>query len=104
MITISTSLPATVSLMGTAAESEVSALESRLLMDIQRQYGPLVGGADLLQILGFPSSEAFRQALSRGSIPVPIFAIPNRRGKFALAQDLAVWLTQLRYTGATNQA
>ena len=73
-------------------------------MDIQRQYGPLVGGTDLLQILGFPSSEAFRQALSRGSIPVPIFAIPHRRGKFALAQDLAVWFTRLRYTGTTNQA
>ena len=103
MMTLSPSFPATVSLTKTAAESDVSALESQLLTDIQRQYGPLVGGTDLLQILGFPSSEAFRQALSRGSIPVPIFAIPHRRGKFALAQDLAVWLTRLRYTGTTNQ-
>ncbi|PTQ88535.1 hypothetical protein [Agitococcus lubricus] len=104
MMTILPSFPDADSLTGTVAESEVSALESRLLMDIQRQYGPLVGGADLLKILGFPSSEAFRQALSRGSIPVPIFAIPHRRGKFALAQDLAVWLTRLRYTGTTNHA
>lgn len=104
MMTILPSFPDADSLTGTVAESEVSALESRLLMDIQRQYGQLVGGADLLKILGFPSSEAFRQALSRGSIPVPIFAIPHRRGKFALAQDLAVWLTRLRYTGTTNHA
>jgi hypothetical protein len=104
MMTTSPVLPAAILSICTAADLEVLTLESRLLADIQRQYGPLVGGADLLKILGFPSSEAFRQALSRGSIPVPVFAIPHRRGKFALAQDLAFWLTQLRYTGTTNQA
>lgn len=104
-MTTSPVLPTAILSMDAAAtKSEVLTLESRLLVDIQHQYGPLVGGTDLLKILGFSSSEAFRQSLSRGYISVPVFAIPHRRGKFALAQDLAIWLTQLRHTDTTKQA
>lgn len=48
MMTTSLVLPAAILPIGTAADLEVLTLESRLLADIQRQYGSLVGGADLL--------------------------------------------------------
>jgi hypothetical protein len=30
-------------------------------------------------------------------LPVPVFAIAHRRGKFALCKDVAQWLAQLRH-------
>lgn len=57
---------------------------------------PLVGGAELETQLGFKSSGAFRQALHRNALPVRVFSIPNRRGKFAFKSDIANWIDQLR--------
>jgi|CXWL01.1.fsa_nt_gi hypothetical protein len=59
-------------------------------------YGPIVGGDRLHQILGFTSSDAFRQAAARKQLPIPVFRIPRRRGQFALTADLATWLVTLR--------
>lgn len=60
------------------------------------RYGPMVGNDDLRVALGYPSMEAFRQALSRRTAPVPVFGIEHRRGKFALATDIARWLARQR--------
>ena len=62
------------------------------------QYGPMLSGEQLRQILGYPTMSAFRQALSRNTIPIAVFSLPNRRGKFALAQDVAQWLASQRDT------
>lgn len=70
--------------------------------DLVTRYGsPLLGGEDLRSALGYPSAEAMRQAISRGTVPVPVFAVAHRRGKFALVKDVAAWLAALRRT-ATN--
>ena len=58
-------------------------------------YGPIVGGEQLTRLLGYPSNEAFRQALNRGQLPVRTFKIPHRRGKFAYTADIAAWLSDL---------
>lgn len=50
-----------------------------------------MGGARLTCILGYPSQAAFRQAVARG-VPVPVFTIEGRRGKFAHVHDIATWL------------
>ena len=60
------------------------------------RYGPLVSNDALRVVLGYASKDAFRQALSRNTVPVPIFPIENRRGKFALARDVAIWLATQR--------
>lgn len=65
----------------------------RTLMD---RHGPLVGGLDLSRALGYPTAAAFRQALIRNSVPVRVFSIPNRRGRFALTRDVAEWLAACR--------
>ena len=74
--------------------------ETDLVIGIERrlieQYGPILGGKNLSNVLGFPSIAAFRQALWRKRIPVPVFSLPQRRGKFALSRDVAVWLAEQR--------
>jgi hypothetical protein len=54
--------------------------------------GAVVGGATLSRTLGFRSQDAFRRALARDRIPVRVFCIEGRRGRFALTRDVARWL------------
>lgn len=66
-------------------------LESKL---IELHGSVLLGGDALYSSLGYKSSDAFRQAQVRNSVPVRVFSIKHRRGKFALASDVACWLAQ----------
>lgn len=70
--------------------------ESQLVADMERQYGPLMGGTALYRALGLPSAAAFRQAASREVLPVQVFSIPHRRGRFALTREVALWLAGLK--------
>jgi hypothetical protein len=72
------------------------ALAEALEADLLRQYGPMLTGDSLRKALGYPSMDALRQAVSRGTVPVPIFPLEKRRGKFALAKDVANWLAEQR--------
>jgi hypothetical protein len=63
---------------------------------MERQYGPLLGGTALYRALGLPSAAAFRQAASREVLPVQVFSIPHRRGRFALTREVALWLAGLK--------
>lgn len=67
-----------------------------LKLQIEARYGLLISNDDLRIALGYPTMEAFRQALYRNTVPVPVFSIPNRRGKFALSKDVAEWLATQR--------
>lgn len=60
------------------------------------RYGPLMTDDVLRIALGYKSTEAFRQALTRKTVPVPVFSILNRRGKYALVKDVAIWLANQR--------
>lgn len=71
-----------------ARAASLPQLEAQLI----RTYGVIVGGARLSQALGYPTQQAFRQAVARGRVPVPLFTIPGRRGKFAQIQDIARWV------------
>lgn len=75
-----------------ALESLAKALEN----DLIERYGPVLGSGKLVLILGYSTSDALRQAIVRKTVPVPIFRIPNRRGHFALARDVALWLAKQR--------
>ncbi|WP_295994974.1 hypothetical protein [Rugamonas sp.] len=63
---------------------------------LQSQYGSVLGSTALTKELGYQSSASFQRALSRGTVPVPIFKIQHRRGSFALAIDVATWLSHQR--------
>jgi len=64
--------------------------------DLVQRYGTLIGGEELRKLLCYPSIEAFRQAVRRGTTPVPTFPIPHRRGHYAIAKDIASWLVGCR--------
>jgi hypothetical protein len=73
-------------------------LKEHLENTILREHGgrPMLHGDALSQVLGYPSVMAFKKAASRGLLPVPVFAIPRREGKFALVTDIAHWMVELR--------
>ena len=70
-----------------------SELESKLF----EEHGPMMFGDDLRQALGYRSGDAFRQAASRGTLPVYTFRIETRRGRFAMTNEVARWLAKQRY-------
>jgi len=67
---------------------------------LSSQHGPLLGGAELVRILGYRTSAAFRQAHKRGQISVPIFKLPDRRGYYALTHEVAEWIAEARFPTA----
>ena len=77
-------------------------LKKELEQELFDYYGPLMTGEPLQKALGYISKEAFRQSLVRKTIPVHIFEIKHRRGKFALVKDVAQFLAEQRYKGIEN--
>ena len=66
-------------------------LEEKLMC----QFGPVIGGADLRQALGFRSAVTFRRAVRQEKLPVRVFELEGRKGWFALTTDIAAWLTRV---------
>lgn len=66
-------------------------IEQQLLA---RYDSPILSDAQLQKALGYKSISAFRQAVARNTVPVAVFAIANRKGKFALVKDVAQWLAE----------
>lgn len=77
---------------GRAASSALISHYEHLLMD---RYGPLIGGAALLKVAGYPNAEALRLAVRRNAVGFPVFVVPGRRGRFARACDVARWLAHI---------
>jgi hypothetical protein len=74
-----------------------------LLQSLSNRYGTVLSSKALIKELGYPSAASFQQALARGAVPVPIFKIEHRRGSFALARDVAIWLNQKRVIAIGNR-
>lgn len=77
-------------------------MATSLERDLLKIHGPLLANDDLRIALGYPSMDAFRQALSRKTVPIPVFTPEKRRGKFALVKDVAEWLAKQRETASMN--
>lgn len=88
----------------TASESTDEALAQEIERGLVDRHGPVLGARVLYQVLGYPSAAALRQALLRGTVTIPVFDIPNRRGRFALARDVAAWLVKCRATATTENS
>jgi hypothetical protein len=63
--------------------------------DLIDKYGPMVGGPDLVKVLGYRSNASFRRAEKLGQIDIRIFPLRGRKGKFAMTKDIADWLRKL---------
>ena len=60
------------------------------------EYGPTMSGKVLSDALGYKNYDAFRQCVVRQTVPIPLFKIEKRRGRFALSTEVAKWLAQQR--------
>ena len=69
-----------------------------LEQDLLVLYGPVITGDALIKSLGYVSKAAFRQSLVRKTCPVPVFELDNRRGRYALAKDIAEYLAKKRFS------
>lgn len=79
---------------------DIQALALALEEDLLRLHGPVLTGDTLRLALGYVSKDAFRQSIVRKTVPVPLFEMENRRGKYALTKDVAGFLARQRYQGA----
>jgi len=81
----------------------IETLAEEITQQLEARFGPLLAGDALFRALGFPTAGAFRQAVARGQVHVPLFEIPNRRGRFALTREVALWLAHCRAASSSAQ-
>ncbi len=75
------------------SEESTITLAKTLEKDLLAMYGsPLLSGENLQKAMGYRTIDALRQAIARKTIPVNVFSMENRRGKYALVKDIANWL------------
>jgi hypothetical protein len=82
--------------MNTGSTTALPELARALEQELFAVHGPMMWGKALTAALGYPTSGAFRQAVARNTVPVTVFSIERRRGKFALSTDVALWLATQR--------
>ncbi len=59
------------------------------------RYGPLLGGDELVIILGYKTKSAFYRSIRTKTLGIEVFNIAGRKGKFALTENVANWLNTL---------
>lgn len=72
-----------------AENEELLLVTEKIERELISEYGHLIGSRDLPKVLGFPNAVALRQAVHRNQLPIKLFSIEHRRGKFASATDCA---------------
>lgn len=78
-------------------DHEIESLADRVESQLMQLYGsPVLTGEELKAALGYKSLDALRQAIARDTVPVPLFKMEHRRGKYALVRDIARYLAGLR--------
>lgn len=68
---------------------------TELAKELHQEYGPLIGGPDLVKVLGFRSNASFKRAQKLGQIDLEMFGIEGRKGSFAYTKNVASWLSSL---------
>lgn len=76
----------------TNQSEQIDELAKSIKRDLMKAFGPMIYGEVLYKSLGYTSADALRQAVSRNTVPIDIFPIEGRRGKFALTRDVAIWI------------
>ena len=84
--------------MRAQSESMTTSRERQL----REQYGELLSTADLARVLRYGTAQAVRKARLRGVLPIPMQSIPGRRGWYATARAVAVYLDSLDGTNSTK--
>lgn len=69
-------------------------MERSIAAHLMDRYGPVLDINALVATLKFPSKDALERSLERGHLRLAITDMPSRRGKFALAQNVARYLVE----------
>lgn len=69
---------------------------TRLRLSLHEQYGILISHKDLRVVLGYRTMSAYYRAVREGRVGVRVFNVPGRRGRFALAEEVAQWIWMAR--------
>jgi hypothetical protein len=80
--------------------SSLSDLTAELEKDLTDRHGPMLPSRVLWKVLGYSSPAAWRQSISRRTVPIPIFQLEGRSGYFALSRDVARWMAEQRMKAA----
>jgi|TARA_R110002060_G_scaffold880_3_gene2112 hypothetical protein len=71
-------------------DTELKALTKKIECDLLKLFGtPILTVSDLKKAMNYSSTAAIHQAVSKGTFPIPVFKMPNRRGHFALTVEVA---------------
>lgn len=68
---------------------------SRRELHLRAEFGELLSTADLARVLRYRTSQAVRKARLRGALDIPMQQIPGRRGWYATARAVALYLDAL---------
>ena len=76
-------------------EVRIRDMERSIADHLMGRYGPVLDTGALVETLKFPSKDALERSLERGHLRLAITDLPSRRGKFALAQNVARYLVEI---------
>jgi len=71
---------------------ELKRLIDEIYSELIKEAGNVVTGDALRRALGFSTIGAMTKAIARKKLPLPFFEMPNRRGKFIRARELAYFI------------
>jgi hypothetical protein len=77
------------------SDEERELLAKQIEQDLLQLFGtPILNLNQLQRALNYRSVAAIKQSILRGTMPVKVFELPNRRGRFALAKDVSHFLAE----------
>lgn len=77
------------------SDEERELLAKQIEQDLLSLFGtPMLNLSQLQRALNYCSIGAIKQSIIRGTLPVSVFELPNRRGKFALAKDVSLFMAE----------
>jgi hypothetical protein len=82
--------------------NEEQLLANKLEKDLLMLFKSTMLSLEQLQeALNYSSVSAIRQSLMRGTLPVPVFQLPHRRGHFVLTNEVAKFLARQANKGGS---
>lgn len=78
-------------------KSNLLMFQKNLEGELVEKFGLLVSGKDLAGLLGYESLSSFNQAYARKKLPIAVFTLKNKRGKYAFCKEVAQYLTERRF-------
>jgi hypothetical protein len=85
------------------SDEEREALAKQIEQDLLQLFGtPVLNLNQLQRALNYRSVAAVKQSILRKTMPIRVFELPSRRGKFALAKDVSQLLAKQAFMNSSK--